>query len=169
MVIDGVDFEIQEPRKHGFNKRWFSHKHRGPGVRYELATCVNTGDIVWYNGPFPCGKFNDLRIYRLGLKPLLMRRERVWGDKGYRGEYSVVTPYTARNRLHKKEMGRARARHETYNSRFRRYNALSSVYRHPLEKHYMIYGSVAVICQLENICGMGPFKCFSSHDPAVHI
>lgn len=50
--VDGTDFRIYE--RHPFWSGWFSHKFKGPGVRYEVAVCIKTGDVVWINGPFPC-------------------------------------------------------------------------------------------------------------------
>ncbi|EFX70022.1 hypothetical protein DAPPUDRAFT_113096 [Daphnia pulex] len=52
--IDGVDFRIMEPSP--FNPKWYSHKFHGPGLRYELAICIQTGDIVWAYGGLPCGE-----------------------------------------------------------------------------------------------------------------
>jgi hypothetical protein len=71
MVVDGIDFRIQEPRKNGFNTKWYSHKYNKPGIRYEVATCINTGHIVWIHGPFPCGSHDDRTVFRLGLKNFL--------------------------------------------------------------------------------------------------
>ena len=56
-----------------FSPKWFSHKFRGPGIRYELALCIRTGDIVWAYGGFPCGEWPDLKLARdlfavLGLR-----------------------------------------------------------------------------------------------------
>jgi hypothetical protein len=34
MVVDGIDFRIQEPRMNGFNKAWYSHKLHKTGIRY---------------------------------------------------------------------------------------------------------------------------------------
>ena len=66
ITVDGTDFRIREP--HPFNKeRWFSKKFKGPGVRYEVGICIQTGWIVWLNGPFPCGEFPDLKIAKMEL------------------------------------------------------------------------------------------------------
>lgn len=62
--VDGTDFQICEPSK--FDEKWFSHNFNGPSVRYEIAVCIQTGWIVWINGPFPCGT-PDLCIARSGL------------------------------------------------------------------------------------------------------
>jgi hypothetical protein len=152
----------------GFNSGWFSHKFNKAGVRYEMATCIVTGNIVWIHGPFPCGSFPDLKIFRLGIKHVLRRGERVWADKGYRGERVVLTPLTAISQEHKREMDVARARHETINGRFTDYGSLNQVWRHDRAKHHLAYESIAVITQLEISNGYPPFQCTAQHNPIVY-
>ena len=79
--VDGTDFEIQEPSP--FSPKWFSHKFKGPGVRYEVAICIQTGEPVWINGPFPCGSWNDLRIARSALVDALDPGEYYLADGGW--------------------------------------------------------------------------------------
>ena len=42
---------------------------------------------MWIHGPFPPGDWNDLTIFRDGLKHLLQNGERVEADDGYKAEY----------------------------------------------------------------------------------
>jgi hypothetical protein len=42
--VDGTDFQINEPTP--FSKGYYSHKFNGPGLRYEIALNIMTGDIV---------------------------------------------------------------------------------------------------------------------------
>ena len=43
------------------------------------------------NGPFPCGQYPDLKIFRLGLKNKLEYcKEKVEADDGYRGEEDYI-------------------------------------------------------------------------------
>ena len=58
--IDGTDFRIEEPTI--WDPKWHSQKFNGPGLRYEVGVCIQTGDIVWINGPYPPGEWNDLQI-----------------------------------------------------------------------------------------------------------
>ncbi len=58
--VDGTDFRIREPTP--FSPKWFSYKFKGAGLRYEVGLLLETGDIVWVNGPFSCGKWIDLEI-----------------------------------------------------------------------------------------------------------
>jgi hypothetical protein len=167
MVVDGIDFRIQEPRKNGFNKNWYSHKFRKPAIRYEVATCINTGHIVWMHGPFPAGSCDDKTIYQIGLKQHLLPGEKVWADGGYRGDLTVIHKFlpslTTDFRL---EHRRGRARHETLNGRFTDWSALRDVYRHDLNKHHLLFDGVVIITQLEMRRGFIPFQCSSFHDPA---
>lgn len=84
MTVDGTDFRIEQPTE--FSKRWYSHKFKGPGLRYEVALSILGGDIVWTNGPFPCGSWPDISIFRAGLIDELRPMEMVEADKGYRGQ-----------------------------------------------------------------------------------
>ena len=135
------------------------------GVRYEMATSVLTGEIVWIHGPFPCGTFPDLRIFRLGLKRFLDWGERVSADRGYRGDRTIITPFNPRSDEHQEEMGRARARHEVLNGKVRRFDALEDCWRHDTNKHYFVYASACVITNIEIRNGVfDPFVCTADHD-----
>ena len=57
---DVTNFRIQEPTP--FSKRWYSHKFKGPGLRYEIAVSIEDGDL-WTNGPFPAGQYPDLKVF----------------------------------------------------------------------------------------------------------
>ena len=132
-------------------------------MKYEVATCIKTGDIVWIHGPFPGGK-HDLTIFRERLVWMLQKLEWTWGDKGYRGHHKIITaddiPWYVEG-----EFGVARARHEVINGRFKRFGILRDPYRHSVHKHYMVFGSVAVILQLETECGfIIPFEADSTFD-----
>ena len=98
VTIDGTDFEIFEPgNPEGrfwvdskgnhvtCNPKWYSHKFKGPGLRYEVAVCIQTGDIVWTAGPFPCGRRPDKKIFKHRLRHMLDQHEMVECDRGYVG------------------------------------------------------------------------------------
>ena len=141
-TIDGTDFKIYQYKP--FWTGWYSHKFKGPGVRYEVGLCIRTGWIVWIHGPFPCGKWPDLKIFRKALKHLLDAGEKVQADAGYIGEPNhVATPDGEQD-----VAGRIRGRHETVNRRFKQFNILHRVFRHDVAKHQSAFGAVAVITQL---------------------
>ena len=59
VTIDGTDLKAQKR----YDKRFFSHKFKSGGLRYEVGVCIVTGHIVWINGPFRCST-NDITIVR---------------------------------------------------------------------------------------------------------
>ena len=148
ITVDGTDFMIQEPRP--FHRRWFSKKFKGPGVRYEVGISIQTGWIVWINGPYPCGEWPDLKIALLGgLVDMFVGDERAVADKGYRGylQYFDVPWRHLDNPQQIRRKQLARARHETVNGRFKKWRALKAVWRHDLLKHGMVFRAVANVEQ----------------------
>jgi DDE superfamily endonuclease len=114
MTIDGTDFRIQEPTP--FSSKWYSHKFKGPGLRYKVGLSIRGGDIVHINGPFECGTWNDITIFRNDLMHKLLQNEMVEADKGYRGQPDKLrTPFDWCTRDEKYLKRRARARHESVN------------------------------------------------------
>ena len=81
LTIDGMDMFIKEQRP--FSPKWWSHKSNGPGLRYEIGICIQTGWICWFNGPFPCGSFNYSQISMEALIYCLRRGEKVQADTTY--------------------------------------------------------------------------------------
>ncbi len=121
-------------------------------MRYELATTIATGDIVWINGPFPCGAWNDITIFRHSLLKALDGNERVEADDGYTGESPHITKCPSAVMAHPPELNnirqRSRNRHETVNERMKNFAILWEEYRHDLTQHGYVFRAVAVLCQL---------------------
>jgi DDE superfamily endonuclease len=127
VTIDGVDFQIPEPTP--FDSKWFSHKFGGPGLRYEIGVCIKTGKIVSFNGPFECGTWPDLKIFRSRLRGMLSVGEKVISDRGYRGDARIITPDRAESANHCRAMNKACARHEqTINGRLKTWGILKQVF-----------------------------------------
>jgi hypothetical protein len=154
MSVDGTDFRIQQQTP--WSESWFGHKFRGPGLRYEVCVSIRSGDIVWCNGPFPCGIYPDIEIFRRGLIQELDdarrrtgRIEMVEADKGYRGEilYAVVPDDNA-DVDQRRMKYRVAQRHETVNKRLKQWGCLKRVFRHNIQKHQSVFDAVAVITQL---------------------
>lgn len=144
--VDGTDFRIQEPMP--FDRKWFSHKFNGPGVRYEVGISIASGDIVWTNGPFPCGEWNDLKIAKSKLHNNLLEGELYVADSGYRSaEHRAIIPSGLHNSLERKT-SKIRARHESYNRRFKQWKVLGGLFRHKLQKHKFVFNAVANITQM---------------------
>ena len=73
--VDCIDCQFQQilidhptkPGKKAVNKALYSFKFHGPALRYEVAVSLLSNDIVWINGPFCPGDWNDLEIFRHSL------------------------------------------------------------------------------------------------------
>ena len=145
VTIDGSDFRICEPAP--FDRRWYSHKFHGPGLRYEIGVCIRTGWIVWICGPFAPGDWPDLNIARHRLAHKLDRGEKYLADGGYRNsDGNAETPTGHKNRDQRMK-ATARARHETINGLMKKFAALRDTYRHNLNHHGRIFKAVANIVQ----------------------
>jgi hypothetical protein len=143
--IDGTDFRIQEPSP--FDPGWYSHKFKGPGLRYEVGVALQTGDIVWLNGPFPCGSHSDRKIARdEGLIASLSPGEYFVADGGYKGDFAE-TP-TGYNNDDQRMKSLARARHETVNGRFKQFGILQQVFRSDDITHRTAMRAIVNICQI---------------------
>ena len=147
LSVDGTDFKINEP--HPFSRLWYSHKFNHAALRYEVAICIQTGEIVWIKGPFAAGAWPDIKIFRGWLKNHLLPGERVEADSGYQGDGKIDGPDDYASCMGKyMEKFIVRARHETVNSRFKQFNALQQTFRHSRHKHAHVFNSIAVITQL---------------------
>ena len=147
----------------GFNKKFYSHKFNGNGVRYEVGVCIATGEIVWISGPFRCG-IKDLTVSREGglLGGALEEGEMVETDCGYEGEkWFIKTPSGFHTRTNKEKgmKSQAAARHETVNGRLKIFEVLETRFRHDLVFHSSCFRAVAVITQLNFKLGkMAPYQ-----------
>ena len=152
--MDGTDCPIYEPTP--FSPEWYSHKFRGAGWRYELGVCIQTGDICWMNGPFRCGVWVDIEIFRRDLKQRLLPGEMVECDGGYRGDPSCRHKHIIFNEADGRAKAGARARHETVNHDVKTFACLTQVWRHQRRLHKYAFASAVVLTQLNYNFGGGP-------------
>jgi hypothetical protein len=156
VTLDGTDCPIQEPTD--FESRWFSHKFKSAAVRYEVGICIQTGWIVWKNGPFPAGDWPDLKIGRLWVVHKLLADEKILADGGYADGNAYFETPTGMNNQDQKMKQVARARHETCNARIKQYQVLRQTYRHPLSSHMYCFHAVVNVIQLEIMMGKELFE-----------
>jgi hypothetical protein len=145
ICIDGTDIPIAEPGDR--NTIWWSHKSNGAGVRYEVATCILTGDIVWFRGPLPCN-MSDREIFDLFLSEKLIPGEGVEADNGYTGRAQIFTPSVGKTRAAKKQKSQIRGQHENTNGLFKVFGAMKRWDNPNTAQHGVVARSVAVIVQL---------------------
>ena len=147
LTIDGVDFPIYEQRP--LNKKWFSHKFKRAGIRYDIALSIMTGKICWKFGGFRAGEMNDLQLARSGICDVLPIGERVIGDKIYTDNDRFI--HLPRDGEH--EFSRTirilLARHETVNKRIKDFKCMRELWRHGWEKHIIAFNAVTNLVQLQ--------------------
>jgi hypothetical protein len=90
MTINGTDMPIWET--YPFDPELYSYKLNGPGLQYEIAVCIQTGNIVWINGPYKPARWVDISIFRDKLMWELLDGEWVVGDGGYQDGNQFVIP-----------------------------------------------------------------------------
>ena len=157
LSVDGVDMDMPE---HG--RRWYSHKIKRSGLRYEVGLSIRSGDICWVNGPYECGKWPDISIFRDSLLSHLGESERVEADDGYIGEHSryIKCPAGFTNPEETLFMQqRVRNRQETVNKRLKQFSILKQRFRHDMPKHGDVFRACAVLVQLSINDGDKLFHC----------
>jgi hypothetical protein len=84
---------------------------------------------VWIQGPYPAGKFTDIKIFNKVLHHFLDRGEQVEADEGYIGHPDKIKcPQNVVNPAEKWVMqGRVRAHQEMLNRRLKKWGILSQV------------------------------------------
>lgn len=146
--VDGTDFQIPYA-----GKKFHSHKFKfGSGLRYEVAVSILSGDLVWVNGPYEPGIWNDIKIFRNALLSMLGVGERVEADDGYLGEAPahVKCPKSIGGHDERTEAMQSlvRRRHETVNKRFKQWKILKDVYRGDISNHWRVLRVCAIVTQL---------------------
>jgi hypothetical protein len=149
ITVDGTDFKIKEPQP--FDPKWRSEKFNGPGLKYEVAVCIQTGWIVHVNGPYPCGEWHDLTVARDDLCYKLAasdcEHEMALADGGYADGYNMFETPTGHNNWDQRMKQKARARHETINGRFKQWAILSQTFRAKPECHEKYFMAIANLTQ----------------------
>ena len=145
VCLDGTDVKTWEPVPRG--SVWWSHKHNSAGVRYEVGTCIKTGDIVWFNGPFPCN-MSDREIFDLHLSHQLAPGEGVEADSGYTGRAQIFTPGIGKTHKDRKQKSQARGRLENVNGLFKVFGIMKCWESSDLAKHGTMARAVATIVQI---------------------
>ncbi len=145
MTINRTDFQIPQKGIAKKGNAFASHKYAGKSaLRYELGVDILAGNLVWIQGPYPAGKYTDIKIFNKVLRNFLEPGERVKANEGYHGHPDKIKcPGNDVNLAENRAMhGRVRARHETLNGRLKTWGILSQVFCH----HITMYGDVFRVC-----------------------
>ena len=143
--MDGTDCQITERKP--YNRKYFSYKFNGPGLKYEIALSIKTGRILWVNGGVPCGVGNDLTLARSKFVKKLLPGEKAVADKGYKDRRYFITPDLVRDdgEFQKK----IRAMHENINFGIKTFKAVADKFRHSLPKHILCFFAIVNLVQLK--------------------
>ena len=142
--MDATDCPIKEPSP--FDRKWYSHKLNGPGLKYEIGLNIRNGNIIWVNGGLFCGQYSDFKLARDEYTSSVSYGELTIADDTYKDRRFFIYPSAnpESRTLQKKIM----ARHETVNSRLKQYVVLFSAFHHPISLHRNCFHAVANITQL---------------------
>ncbi len=84
MTVDGTDYRVPQKGMATKGNTFASHKYAGKSIlHYELGMSILGGDLVWIQGPYPAGKFTDIKILNKVLHHFLDPGEQVETDEGY--------------------------------------------------------------------------------------
>ena len=151
-MIDGTDYRIQQKgiAKKGNVFGSYKYADKKSALQYELGIDILAGILVWVLGPFPAGRWTDVKIFDNVLSNLLKQGERVEADNGYVGRADKAKcPNNDCNPPENLGMqSAARSRHETFNGFLKNWGILERVYRHDITMHGTVFYACAVITQL---------------------
>ncbi len=151
MTFDGTNFHIPQKGAATKGNAFASHKYaEKSALRYELGVDILAGNLVWIQGPYPAGKYTDIKIFNKVLRNFLEPGERVEADEGYRGHPDKIKcPDNDVNPAENRGMqGRARARHKMLNGRLKNWGILSQDFRHHITMHGDVFQACAGVTQL---------------------
>jgi len=163
MTVDGTDFRIPQKGAATKGNAFGSHKYAGKSaLRYELGVDILAGNLVWIQGPYPAGKYTNIKIFNNVLWNFLELEpgERVEADEVYRGHPDKIKcPGNDANPAENRAMqGRVRGHHETLNGRLKNWGILSHVIRYHITRHGDVFRACAVVTQLTAKNGKPLFK-----------
>ncbi|XP_037047178.1 uncharacterized protein LOC119081971 [Bradysia coprophila] len=140
--LDSIDLKIRD--QNPSSPKWYSHKLKAPGLRYEIGISIQTGHIVWKNTGYPCGDSSETALARESYTLCVEPGEKTFAKKSYRNEQFFILP----NPNNKTEHERIMARHLELTQRLKRFASLKQPFRHDLEKHTTVFNAVINVIQL---------------------
>jgi hypothetical protein len=150
-VLDGTTCPINRPNS--LLQRWFySGKDHRHCIKYEVGVDVENGRLVWVGGPVP-GSVHDMKLAKLfGLLDNLMDDEYILADKGYIGEWNIITPVknpqTLLEYILSHLISSLRWIVENVLARIKGFRCLSTKWRHSIDLHFIVF---YVVCEIVNV------------------
>lgn len=153
--VDVTECELSRPNDKDIERLFWSGKAGCPTFKYEVATQIASGRIVWFAGGVPA--VSDVKILEMsGLLNKLLPHERGLADKGYvKSSISdkIIYPFKAPNTepghlLFNRAHSAVRILVERTNCLIKQFKILSVPFRHKVALHATVF---SVICNLVNI------------------
>ncbi len=171
-TVNYVNCKVNEFRTKPHSK-WYSHKHNGAGVSYEVAMDICDNKVIWIAGPKPAST-HDITFFHGGTQVStnqqkieatwdknalyfqILKGKKLIGDLGYKGESkkSQQQRMSILQRL-RSFFAQAKSRQETINNRWKSFSILSYRFCHgkgvedKLEAHRQCFKAVCVLVQYD--------------------
>lgn len=100
-----------------------------------------SGILSLVNGPFRCGEYPDLNIFKSKLLSFLQGGESIFFDNGYI-HVLFIMPNTVPTEKHS-EHAKIRTSHETVNEQIKNFNAVPHILRHHRSANCFVFHVVA--------------------------
>ncbi len=69
MTVEGTDFLINQKGVVTKGNAFVSHKYAGKSaLHYELGINILAGNLVWIQGPYPAGKYTNIKFFNKVLR-----------------------------------------------------------------------------------------------------
>lgn len=145
---------VQRPSSE-IQQDYYSGKHKYHAMKYEVGIHPISGRLVWIGGPVP-GSVHDMRLmYLANILKGILPQELILGDKGYIGNWNIVTPFKKPETVEKEEISEFLSSKrwivEHVLGRFKNFKCLSTQWRHNLELHGYIFYIIAEIVNVDMI------------------
>ena len=154
LTVDGIACPYKEVRlwDGDLDPSLFCQKFKGPGLNYQIVLGLYTGLLCSVQGPYECGDFPDLKIAKdKGLVDfLIQKKEKAIADGTYRNPV-FINAEEGLPQVLLKLISKARARHETVNSRIKRCKIFTCLrgFRHDKEFHGTCFHAVCNMIEIE--------------------
>ena len=154
--VDCTDCPIEEITTHptlSQDSELYSFKLNGAGFRCEYGIDRFYSNVLWVNGPFLPGKYNDNQIFAdFGLKERLSScGKKALADKIYNGHPNECSTFNAvDNSVIRTFKARTQMSHEQFNGMVKEFGCCKKPFRHKpdkMQKHKWCFEAVTVICQ----------------------
>jgi len=135
-------------RTYSVQSKVFSHKFKGPGLCYEVGVCIQTGWIVWINGPYALGDWSDLAIACYSIATKLDPGEKYLADGGYSSQDGNAETPTGLHNHDQHMKARARTCHEAINDLLKQYGiVLWECFCHGCNDHVVVFKAIVNLVQ----------------------